>query len=355
MVFNLIFYSKTYIFRTNLILPEWRSMEFEFAPDFDHLGFFGETLAEGISRLQKGSFRLYIPPPIGKMRRIAGTHFHFSPELFMQVNGITDFIFPEGKIRLRAGEVLLMPRGVPHGETAKDAEKAFLNVVVMFPPDSVSIHDAVRDRNGRPHCFYQEYFETEKGRRIEQYLDDVADLHHAGPIAPRSGNRHVYAPAKAEQDFVAAERAGRPLLHSDIDLAVQGLLQAALAGLLMIVREIKTPARATEHVKVGECRKYILSHLYESSLSVRGLAGQVHCSADYLSHLFVTETGERLCDFIHKERIGLAKRYLKERKLSVKETAWSCGFRDQGYFTRLFKRLTGKTPKAFRKRNKPDQ
>jgi len=289
------------------------------------LRLFRETLENRLRRLRKGDFRFHIPGPREKMRRNDGTHFHFSPELFLQLEGATEFIFPREKIRLAAGETLLVPRGMPHGEIAHDSEKDFLNVVVMFPPDGVSIHDALKDKQGKPHCFYQEYFRTEKGRRIEQYLDDIADFHRPG--------------GKAGKTAGAGE-------------AVQGLFQAALAGLLLIMEEVKTPAPAAGHPKIDECRKYILSHIYECSLSVRELAGQIHCSPDYLSHLFVTETGERLSDFIHRERIVLAKRYLQNQTLSIKETAWACGFTDQGYFSRLFKSLAGETPKEFRKHHK---
>jgi len=293
-------------------------------PDFDHLRFYRETLEAQLRHLRKGHFKLHLPRPLeGGIRRVAGTHFHFDPELFIQIGGLTDFSFPREKMRLLAGEALLVPRGLPHGEIARNFKGDFLNLVVMFPRDGVSIHSAMEDDKGNPKVCGLEYFKTDKGRRIEQYLDDIVAFYHSG---------------------------GNEKSEPEVKEAVRGLFQATLAGLLLVVKQVKTPDRTTEHQKISECRKFVLSHIYESSLSVKKLAGQIHCAPDYLSHLFVTETGERLTDYIRQERIALAKRHLQNPALNIKEIAWSCGFADQGYFTRLFKRLSGETPKAFRKK-----
>lgn len=293
-------------------------------PDSDNINFYRKIFEAQLCRLQKYRLTLHLPRPLGGgIRRVAGTHFHFYPELFIQVGGLTDFVFPREKMRLAAGEALLVPRGLPHGEIARNFKGNFLNLVVMFPREGISIHTAVEGNKGNPKAGGSEYFKTDKGRRIEQYLDDIVDFHHSG------GN--------VKKDL-------------EVEKAIQGLFQAALACLLIVIKQVKTPDRTTEHPKISECRKFVLSHIYESSLSVKKLAGQIHCAPDYLSHLFVTETGERLTDYIRQERIALAKRHLQNPVLNIKEIAWSCGFVDQGYFTRLFKRLSGETPKTFRKK-----
>ncbi len=294
-------------------------------PESDDICFYREILEAQLRLLRRGLCALHLPRPLGGgTRRLAGTHFHFDPELFIQVRGLTEFSFPREKMRLLPGEALLVPRGLPHGEIARNFKGSFLNVVVMFSSEGISFHSAVKGEKGSPHGGGRlEYFKTNKGRQFEQYLDDIVDCYHSGGTGKR---------------------------EPEIDKTVQGLFQATLAGLLMVIKQVKTPDRTTEHPKVSECRKYVLGHICESSLSVRKLAGQIHCAPDYLSHLFVTETGERLTRFIGQERIGMAKRHLQNPALSIKEIAWSCGFADQGYFARLFKRLAGETPQAFRKK-----
>ena len=293
-------------------------------PDSDNIRFYREILEAQLRRLKENRFTLHLPRPLeGGIRRVAGTHFHFNPELFIQVGGLTDFSFPKEKIRLLAGEALLVPRGLPHDEIARNFKGDFLNVVVIFTREGVDIHTAVKGKQGDRKMTGIVLLQTDKGRRVEQYLDDIVDFYHAGKNEKRG---------------------------PETEKAVQGLFQAALAALLMIVQQVKTSGPTNEHPKVSECRKFIIGRLYDHSLSVKKLAEQIHCSPDYLSHLFALETGERITDYIHQERIALAKRHLQNPALNIKEIAWSCGFADQGYFTRLFKRLSGETPKAFRKK-----
>lgn len=292
-------------------------------PEFDHLNFYRETLRAQLAKVHRGRFKLHLPRPLEKTQWLAGMHFHFEPELFIQVGGLTDFSFPREKIRLSAGEALLVPRGLPHGEITQNTEKDFLNMVVMFTREGISIHFAVKNDRGKLQGLGLEYFKTEKGRQIEQYFDDIVNCRHSANNVKKT---------------------------SETALAIQGLFQAALAELILATKSAETPGGTAEHVKVSECRKYILSHIYDPTLSVKKLAEKIHCSPDYLSHLFSLETGERLCDFIHQERISLAKRHLQNPALNIKEIAWACGFTDQGNFSRLFRRLTGETPKAFRKK-----
>ena len=289
--------------------------------DFDHLDFFRKMLEAQLRRLKKGRLVIRLPRPLeGGVRRVAGTHVHFCPELFIQAGGFTDFSFPREKTRLMAGEILLVPRGLPHGEVARDYGDRFLNMVVAFPPDGVCMHAAREGAGGKPQMFALEHFKTDSASRIEQYLDDIVYFHGSG-----------------QDDETAGE-------------TVRGLFQAILAALLMLVRRFKSPGRINEHPKISECRKYILGNIYDSSLNVKKLAGHIHCAPDYLSHLFVKETGERLTEFIRQERMALARRHLRNPALSVKEIAWSCGFADQGYFCRLFKRLTCETPVSYRQK-----
>ncbi len=320
LLFNLIFCSKTYIFRIKLMSETNMPHVSKNTPERDYLNFYRDTLRILLDKVHRGRFKLHLPRPLERLRRLAGMHFHFEPELFIQVGGRTDFTFPREKMRLSAGEALLVPRGLPHSEIAQNHKKDFLNLVVMFPREGVGMHTGLKDDRGKPQGFGLEYFKTEKGRQIERYFDDIANFYHSGNNVDKSA------------------------------MAIQGLFQAALAELILATEEIEIPSRTTEHAKVSECRKYVLSRIYDPALSVKKLAGQINCSPDYLSHLFSTETGERLSDFIHQERIALAKRHLQNPVLNIKEIAWSCGFTDQGYFTRLFKRLTGETPKTFRKK-----
>jgi AraC-like DNA-binding protein len=56
------------------------------------------------------------------------------------------------------------------------------------------------------------------------------------------------------------------------------------------------------------------------------------------------ETGLSAGEFIMNIRLEHAWKLLSERALTVKETAYKCGFNDSSYFTKCFKKKYGKLP-----------
>ncbi|MBR2338339.1 MAG: helix-turn-helix domain-containing protein [Clostridia bacterium] len=85
-----------------------------------------------------------------------------------------------------------------------------------------------------------------------------------------------------------------------------------------------------------------------ADLSLHTLAAMQNVSAGYLSTLFRRETGQTLTDYVNGKRIGLAKQLLRTTKLQIQTVAQHCGIWDVHYFSRLFKKQTGQTPKEFR-------
>ncbi len=83
-------------------------------------------------------------------------------------------------------------------------------------------------------------------------------------------------------------------------------------------------------------------------LSLDALAREVYLSKSYLSSMFKEETGISLTEYITKVRIEKSKRLLTENSISISAIAMQCGFKDQSYFTKVFKKETGTSPKKYR-------
>ncbi|OOC58640.1 response regulator [Paenibacillus ihbetae] len=125
--------------------------------------------------------------------------------------------------------------------------------------------------------------------------------------------------------------------------AFAAALKAAVEKLVGMLEQVKTEHRAVETVKA-----YIQQHFIEE-LELQHLADLVYLTPSYLSKLFKTETGETITDYIISERIALAKRLLKEdRGLKTYKVGERVGYSDPAYFTKVFKKMTGKTPKEYR-------
>ena len=84
-------------------------------------------------------------------------------------------------------------------------------------------------------------------------------------------------------------------------------------------------------------------------LSLKRFANELFLNTSYLSSLFKKETGMTLTDYVNQHRINFAKRLLKSTTLSIQAVATAVGIPDIHYFTRLFRRETGYSPREYRK------
>lgn len=83
--------------------------------------------------------------------------------------------------------------------------------------------------------------------------------------------------------------------------------------------------------------------------TVQQLAAQLNVSSRYLSDLLKQETGKTAIELIHISLMNEAKNRLKQNELSISEIAYTLGFNNPSYFSRLFKKEVGLTPLLFKK------
>lgn len=93
--------------------------------------------------------------------------------------------------------------------------------------------------------------------------------------------------------------------------------------------------------------EYVVAN-YMRDITMEGTAKHVHVHPTYLSDLFKRETGYTFTGFLGEYRICCAKRLLRKPGCKIQEVALQAGFRDQRYFSRVFKKLCGVTPMEYR-------
>jgi two-component system response regulator YesN len=88
---------------------------------------------------------------------------------------------------------------------------------------------------------------------------------------------------------------------------------------------------------------------FRSALTVGLVAREACLSPSRFSHLFTKEMGFPFLKYLTKVRIEKARTLLRDPGKSIAEVTQETGFFDQSYFTKVFKKSEGLTPKAFRK------
>ena len=91
-----------------------------------------------------------------------------------------------------------------------------------------------------------------------------------------------------------------------------------------------------------------ISQNFSSPLSLDAVARHVHLNPAYFSSLFKQSTGSSFKDYLNMVRVEESKRLLTNTNYSVIDIAIATGFEDQSYFSKVFKKYTGLTPKQYR-------
>ena len=87
---------------------------------------------------------------------------------------------------------------------------------------------------------------------------------------------------------------------------------------------------------------------YNESITVEKLSEMANLSKYYFLRLFKKTTGKSLIDYINFIRINKAEYMLEKTDRNITEIAFSCGFNDANYFSRVFRKYKGKSPSAMK-------
>ena len=95
-------------------------------------------------------------------------------------------------------------------------------------------------------------------------------------------------------------------------------------------------------------KQYINEHFSEE-ISLTDVANKVGLTPSYLSNLLKKETGKSYSEYLIDLRIEKAKALIRSTNHKIYEISEMVGYPNTFYFSRLFKRQTGKTPGEFKK------
>lgn len=91
-----------------------------------------------------------------------------------------------------------------------------------------------------------------------------------------------------------------------------------------------------------------ISKNYASNVTLEDVASHVHLNPAYFSTIFKQSSGSSFKEYLNMVRIEESKRLLSNTDYSIIDIAVATGFEDQSYFSKVFKKYTGLTPKQYR-------
>jgi AraC family transcriptional regulator len=127
------------------------------------------------------------------------------------------------------------------------------------------------------------------------------------------------------------------LLQAEADLAETGIGTSPGPG-----RQRLAPWQ------VARVARFVDAHLSEK-IAVATLAGLARLSSGHFARAFRATAGESPHAYVIRRRIERAEEQILSTKKSLAEIALDCGFGDQAHMTRLFHRIVGVSPGAWRR------
>lgn len=145
-------------------------------------------------------------------------------------------------------------------------------------------------------------------------------------------------------------------IESELATHQEGYRQAALAHLTVLLIELARLARDV----VADLRRSgeplladvftVIDRRHSEPLSLRDVAGELGMTPGHLTTVVRRRTGRTVQEWIIERRMAEARELLAETDLPVAEVAGRVGMADPGYFSRLFSRAHGVSPREWRGR-----
>ncbi len=240
------------------------------------------------------------------------SHSHTHAELYFLESGSTTYFIKDSIYVLNPGEFILVPKGVFHHTTNPNSSNID-RILINFDQDDIS------------------------GKCLNIFLELVDNPHVKIKDVGLTEIKKILQKIEAEETYA------RPNFK-----IMQHLYLMQLFVLISRYRDnnYKNDNFTTPLTVVQDAATYITNN-YDQDLSLNVLAQKYSLTPGYFSKVFKKYTGTNLTEYICMVRISAAKNLLKTTNLAIVEIASAVGFNDSNYFSLMFKKSTGVSPKKY--------
>jgi AraC-like DNA-binding protein len=169
--------------------------------------------------------------------------------------------------------------------------------------------------------------------------------------------QHNRIPASIVNEYALPDyfnNVGRYVTHrvSESDAMIKSYFIQFLVTLNSIgVSSAEKPARPSDkhHSRIDDIIDFLTDNI-TPDITLDFLSEKFFINKYYMCHAFKDKTGLTIKEFTNTRKITRAKNLLS-RGADITRLCYDCGFNDYSTFYKTFKKLTGKSPKAFMKGN----
>ena len=239
-------------------------------------------------------------------------HTHQFTELFYVLHGEGVFYIESEKVPVKTDDLIIINPNVEH------TEKTFPNnpmEYIVFGVEGLAFSFTEHDQAyGRGYSFYS------YGSDKNQFINFAQLMMH---------------------EFQDKKPGFEKVCH--------GLLEVLL---VYISRKQKLSVISESSFQLSkECaiaKRYIDTN-YAQDITLDSLADLTHINKFYLAHSFTECVGQSPISYLTERRLAACKELLSSSNLSVTQIATSAGFSSQSYFSQIFAKKVGMSPRQYRK------
>ena len=274
---------------------------------------------EYIEQRKQGSFNFpiayYHQTPISPRYHMP-YHWHNYYEIMRIISGSFHLTLDNKTVTYSAGDVIFITSGVLHGGEPEDCiYECIVFDLDMLMKDNHACAATIRDiMNGKIRV---DTFISEKSSSILPIVKSLC---------------HVLSEKKTGYEFMT-----------------QGYLYQFLGTIMeerLYEEQVIDTITAGRLSSLKEVLAYISGN-YPENIKLEKLARIAGMNPKYFCRYFRSMTGRTPIDYLNYYRVECACEMLSTKNISIKETAISCGFSDESYFVKTFRKYKNTTPKQY--------
>ena len=236
-------------------------------------------------------------------------HYHSHFEIYYLTQGQCRYFINDKVYIAQSGDIVLIPGGTIHKSQYPDKKfsRFLINCSNQFIPTSVF-----------------------------KFLPSLMPLYHNAQIEPEIHNI-----------FLSIEKN-----YKNPDIFSEDTIRYLMYELFILIA--RNPNQKTQTVAGNVYSNTAIEYInnnFRSKVSLDTIAEICCVTPEYMSKVFKKETGFTFSEYLTYTRLKNAETLLKSSNLSITEIAYKCGFTDSNYFSVVFKKIYGVSPRQIKNKS----